>query len=87
MALHTNTLKIQRKPEVLTSTGLSNSTLYLRIQQGLFPPGISLGARAVGWLEHETYQVLSAMAAGKNTDEIKQLVIALIEQRQQDKEV
>jgi prophage regulatory protein len=44
---------ILRLPAVTTSTGLSRSTIYLRISQGTFPKPVSLGGRAVGWLEAE----------------------------------
>lgn len=44
---------ILRRPAVRAKTGLSDSTIYLRISQGRFPAPISLGGRAVGWLEHE----------------------------------
>ena len=46
-------LIILRRNQVEDRTGLSRSTIYLRIQEGTFPRPISLGARAVGWLEHE----------------------------------
>lgn len=42
-----------RLPEVLERTGLSRSTIYVRLEQGLFPRPVSLGARAVGWIESE----------------------------------
>jgi prophage regulatory protein len=42
-----------RLPEVKASVGLSRSTIYLRIEDGSFPKPVSLGARAVGWLESE----------------------------------
>lgn len=45
--------RILRLPEVKTSTGLSRSTIYSRISQGMFPKPITLGGRAVGWLESE----------------------------------
>jgi len=45
--------KILRLPEVKASVGLSRSTIYLRIEEGSFPKPISLGARAVGWLESD----------------------------------
>lgn len=44
---------ILRLPAVKARTGLSRSTIYLRIAQGKFPARYSLGARAVGWLESE----------------------------------
>ena len=46
-------LSILRRKQVEKRTGLSRSTLYLRIQEGTFPRPINLGARAVGWLENE----------------------------------
>jgi len=46
-------LTILRRKQVETRTGLSRSTIYLRIQEGTFPRPINLGARAVGWLENE----------------------------------
>ena len=44
---------ILRLPQVLTRTGLSRSTIYLRISEGSFPRPVSLGGRAVGWIEEE----------------------------------
>ncbi len=44
---------ILRLPLVKTRTGLSRSTIYLRVKEGAFPKPVSLGARAVGWLESE----------------------------------
>lgn len=32
-------------------TGLSRSTIYAMMQRGEFPKNITLGARAVGWLD------------------------------------
>lgn len=47
------TNRILRLPEVKSSVGLSRSTIYLRIEEGSFPKPISLGARAVGWLQSD----------------------------------
>jgi prophage regulatory protein len=44
---------ILRLPAVKMRTGLSRSTIYLRIAQGEFPAPVSLGGRAVGWVESE----------------------------------
>ena len=46
-------VRFLRLPEVLERTGLSRSTIYVRLDQGLFPRPVSLGARAVGWIESE----------------------------------
>ena len=44
---------ILRLPVVKARTGLSRSTIYLRISEGSFPKPVSLGGRAVGWIEAE----------------------------------
>ena len=44
---------ILRLPAVRARTGLSRSTIYFRIAEGAFPKPVSLGGRAVGWLESE----------------------------------
>lgn len=76
-------IKIIRRPEFLSTTGLSKTTGQTRINEGLMPPPISLGERAVGFLEHEVQAVLSAMAAGKSKADIRALVNYLVDQRQQ----
>jgi len=45
--------RILRLSDVKERTGLSRSTIYLYINDGIFPRPISLGARCVGWLESE----------------------------------
>ena len=50
---------ILRLPTVLSRTGLSRSSIYLRISNGEFPKPISLGGRAVGWLESDINQWLA----------------------------
>ena len=42
--------KIIRLSEVESITGLSGSTIYLRIKEKQFPASVNLGNRAVGWL-------------------------------------
>ena len=44
---------ILRLPQVKIRVGLSRSSIYLAVSQGKFPRPVSLGARAVGWLEAE----------------------------------
>jgi prophage regulatory protein len=48
-----STYSILRLPEVKKQTGLSRSTIYMQIAGGTFPKPISLGSRAVGWLESD----------------------------------
>lgn len=51
---------ILRLPQVKARTGLSRSSIYLAIRRGEFPAPISLGARAVGWLESSIDQFIEA---------------------------
>ncbi len=51
--------KILRLPTVKELTGLSRSTIYLRISEGEFPASISLGGRAVGWVEEDIHNWLA----------------------------
>ncbi len=44
---------ILRLPQVKIRVGLSRSSIYLAVSQRKFPRPVSLGARAVGWLESE----------------------------------
>jgi prophage regulatory protein len=59
-------LSILRRKQVEKRTGLSRSTIYLRIQEGTFPRPINLGVRAVGWLENEIEDWLAARMEIRN---------------------
>jgi prophage regulatory protein len=45
--------RMLKLPEVKRITGLSRSTIYLRMSYGIFPKTVKLGERAVGWIESE----------------------------------
>ena len=46
-------MRIMRLKDVMKVTGLGRSTIYKYISEGQFPEQISLGARAVGWVDSE----------------------------------
>lgn len=69
--------QILRLPAVKMTSGLSRSSLYLRISEGLWPKPVSLGGRSVGWPESEISAVNAARIAGKSNEEIRQLVVRL----------
>ncbi len=52
--------RILRLPEIIGRVGLRRASIYLHISKGLFPKPISLGARAVGWLESDIDGWISA---------------------------
>jgi prophage regulatory protein len=68
---------ILRLPDVKGATGLSRSTLYLRIAHGVFTHPVSLGGRAVGWPSNEVAALNAARIAGKPDAEIRELVAKL----------
>jgi len=62
MAASTQPLTILRRKQVEARTGLSRSSIYARLRHNpkrpgdydpTFPRPVSVGAKAVGWLEHE----------------------------------
>ena len=66
-----------RKPAVLAETGVSKSTLYQNIANGLFTKPVKIGARASGWPAHEVHAINAARIAGKTDKQIMALVDSL----------
>jgi prophage regulatory protein len=57
---------ILRRKEVEARTALSRSTIYDRIKKGTFPAPISLGEKAVGWVEREIEGFLAERIAERD---------------------
>jgi prophage regulatory protein len=76
---------ILRIPAVKSYSGLSRSTIYLRIAQGLWTKPVSLGARAVGWPSDEVEAINAARIAGKSDEEVRALVAKLEAARKDSK--
>ena len=74
---------ILRIPAVKSESGLSRSTIYLRVSQGLWTKPVSLGARAVGWPSDEVEAINAARIAG-NTDEEIRVLVAKLEAARKD---
>ncbi len=60
--------------QIVRQTGLSRSTIYSRIKDGLFPKPLSLGGRAVGWRSDAIAQWIA------DRDEVDQLTAAVTAQ-------
>lgn len=60
---------ILRLPSVKARAGLSRSTIYLRVAKQIFPQPISLGGRAVGWIEAEVDEWLDRQIAASREEE------------------
>jgi prophage regulatory protein len=50
---------------------------YEDIKQGLFTHPVPIGARSVGWPEHEVASLNAARISGMKDDEIRELVAKL----------
>jgi prophage regulatory protein len=70
-----------RRPQVLGLTARSKSALQLDEKAGIFCPAISIGYRAVAYVKSEVEAVIQARIEGQSTEQIKQLVQELINQR------
>lgn len=56
--------KMLRLRAVMDWTGLSRSTIYAMIKNGLFPQSFALGARSVGWLEADIQNWIASRTKG-----------------------
>lgn len=65
---------ILRLPAVQATSGASRSTIYLRINQGLWPKPVKLGPRSVGWPAEEVAAINAARISGMTDKEIRVLV-------------
>lgn len=76
-----STLAILRRTQVEQETGLAKSTLYLRVEQGLFTGPVRIGPRAVGWPAGEVEALNRARIAGQSDERIRKLVARLEAER------
>ena len=63
--------------QILSKYPKSKTALYDDIKDNLFPKGINLGARSVGYIESEVEAVIEARIQGKSNSEIRELVTQL----------
>ena len=61
--------RILRLPIVKSLTGLSESTIYLRMSEGSFPKQVNLGSRAVGWISSEIDHWIEEKLVSRNRGE------------------
>ncbi len=62
-------ITILRLPTVQKRTGLSRSSIYLRMENKNFPLSISLGGRSVGWIESEIEEWLQQQISKSRSNE------------------
>lgn len=71
-------MSILRMPAVLAQTGhRSHASIYTAAKAGLFTKPVLIGQRSVGWPASEIVAINAARIAGKNEQQIKELVDVL----------
>ena len=63
--------RLLRRSEVEEITGLSRSTIYRHLDQGIFPKPVRIGPRAVRWWLSEILNHIKSMPRGKDCGERK----------------
>ena len=76
----TNITLIRPKP-TWERRGRSRSSHYKDISDGLFPPAVPIGDRAVGTPWHEIDAVIAAQISGQSKEKIRGLVKKLVAER------
>ena len=60
--------------DVLSRMDGSRSTLYAKIDKGLFPTSVKIGQRRVAWLKHEIDAMMRAYVRSPSEEELRALV-------------
>ena len=81
MSLNSSACVLWRRKHVQAVTGLSRSSIYLRISEGLLPSPVALGSRAVGWPQAEIEAINRARIAGHDDAALRALVLELVAHR------
>lgn len=75
-------IQVIRSSKAHTVLALGRTAIDSGIAEGLIPPRIQLGQRAVGFLKHELEVIIIARATGRSDTEIKELVTQLVLSRE-----
>lgn len=73
--------KLIRLPEVVERTAKSRSGIYADIKDGLFPPPVGLGPRAVAWVSGEIDAYIDAIIAGFSGGRLRAFVAEMVASR------
>ena len=69
--------------EVRKLTTFSKSTIYNKINDGIFPVQILVGLRAVAFIQSEVITYMNALIQGKSNEQIKELIADLVNNREE----
>lgn len=72
-----------RPKQAMERLGLPRTPFYEDVRNGLLPPLVKIGPRASAIPSNEVDAVISYRIAGKTSEDIKSLVIRLVDGRQE----
>ncbi|WP_105901866.1 AlpA family transcriptional regulator [Vibrio gangliei] len=61
-------MRLIRLKEVINLTALSRSSIYKKMNEGTFPKTVSLGDRAVAWVESDINEWIDRMVQQSRQD-------------------
>lgn len=70
-----------RLPQVRELTGLSRSSVYAQVREGLLPPPVKIGMRSIAWPSNEVEAVRCARIARWSDDRVRELVAEMVDAR------
>jgi len=70
--------KLLRLPAVMSQTGLRRAAIYARVRDGLFPPPVKIGKRAVAWPESEVQAWIAERVADARESEVETARAAVV---------
>jgi prophage regulatory protein len=79
------TISLLRLDTVVSRRGRSRPQLYIDIKRGTMTPPVRLGEKLSAWPSHEIDALNRAEIGGASQDELRALVLELLEQRQRMK--
>lgn len=74
---HQEQYMMLRLPQLKEILGISRSSIYLQVGQGLLTQPISMGSRAIAWPKFEIMQILAARIRGDDDFAIREVVLQL----------
>lgn len=72
---------------IIEKLGISSSTAYRQINEGLLLEPVRTGKRAVGWPKTEFDEFISQVSSGLTIDEIRNLVACFNAKRNSNREL
>lgn len=74
-------MRLLKGKEAMHLCGIARTTQWRQIQDGLHPPPVRAGSRAVRFIESEIQALIEARARGVTDDELRRIVADMVQNR------